>query len=374
MYRPSERAARAAAAASSSSGMSPRSTSSDASVTYRKSSSKTVEKASKTRVMPAEGEEEGDDAGAASPSPPLPRLPRVPARTSGRTIHRQSTFGRYHPSRPLPSVTTPVAFVSTPGVGPHAPGEGEPPASATTRGSVAVGSRSTVASPAAPIAARAASAMREARRGCDADAHGKSQTRREVARFTNRVVARRARREPRGSISASTRSLEFGKICPRYPPEFANPRVCCATAPHPRASPSRPSSPSLDALRVARRRRASATHEVSSREGARERRPAGRRIPGAREGSRDGVRRHHLPVHPPRGGVRVLRQLVLQGWPATVRGPISTPPTPARSRPSSRPPRPPRRASTPRATARVLPSVRGFRVDPTEPPRVARPN
>ena len=49
---------------------------------------------------------------------------------------------------------------------------------------------------------------REARRGCDADAHGKSQTRREVARFTNRVVARRARREPRGSISATTRSLE----------------------------------------------------------------------------------------------------------------------------------------------------------------------
>ena len=122
MYRPSERAARAEAASASSSGRSPRTTSSDASVTYRKSSSKTVEKASKTRVMPAEGEEEGDDAGAASPSPPLPRLPRVPARTSGRTIHRQSTFGRYHPSRPLPSVTTPVALVSTPGVGPP-PGE-----------------------------------------------------------------------------------------------------------------------------------------------------------------------------------------------------------------------------------------------------------
>ena len=128
------------------------------SVTYRKSSSKTVSKRSKTRVMPSS---EGGDGGRAPDEPPSG--PGGGARVDGRTIHVQSVCGRYRPG-PLPSEMAPVALVSgTPSseAGPQ-PGEGrlrDPPRGVvgTTR-RAETGRSTSAAAMDAPATARRTSA------------------------------------------------------------------------------------------------------------------------------------------------------------------------------------------------------------------------
>ena len=170
-------------------------------------------------------------------------------------------------------------------------------------------------------------------------------------------------REPRGSISASTRSLEFERFAPATR-RNREPRVCCATARTRALLPRAPLRPLARAPCVARRRQFQDARGLEPRRRC-ERRPAGRRISARARIPREGVRRHHLPVHPPRG-----RSCASSTGSSRLASDRRGPTTPPRALPDSRLPVR-RAASTPRATARVLPSVRGFRLIPPNRPRRA---